>query len=303
MNASYLFRSTLPFCYSKLILSSIDALINLLLLVICLAIGRLYNFGGVIISLMIWFSIAFMIHKVIMQYFGYLIKAGHIAVLTETAMTGRIPPNQLSYGKQKVMERFVTASSFAMVDALISASIKQIQRGIQRLTGFLDFIPGMNQVAALIQYFLELSLGYIDECCLGYTFYRSDQRIFQSACDGVVIYAQNIKALLKNAAKTMGYVLAVMIVFTLLIFVLMALLFRALHWNLLIAAILSWLIAWVLKYAFIDSYILCRTMISYMSLAASTPIQYDLVGKLCSISSKFKQLWSQGHQESDSNYA
>lgn len=80
------------------------------------------------------------------------------------------------------------------MDKLVAGAVKQVQRGIGKAADFLDFIPGLSAVAGLAQYFVELSLGYVDECCLGYTFYQEDESAFKSAADGVVIYAQNWKS-------------------------------------------------------------------------------------------------------------
>jgi len=104
-----------------------------------------------------------------MHYIGYMLKAGHIAVITEAVTTGQVPANQMAYGKKIVLERFATSNIYFAVDKLVNGTMKQIQRGIGKLGNTFDFIPGMKSLTGLAQYFLELSLGYIDECCLGYT--------------------------------------------------------------------------------------------------------------------------------------
>jgi len=231
---------------------------------------------------------------------GYLVKAGHVAVLAETVTTGKVPENQVNYGKEKVKKRFATSNIYFAVDKLVSGSVKQIQRGIEKLGNKLDFIPGMEAVTNVAKFFVELSLGYIDECCLGYTFYKEEQGAFKSACDGVVIYAQNIKELLKNAAKTMLKVFGFMAVVVLIVFVPVGLLFKLLNWSGTIAFLLAIFIAWVVKFAFLDSYILCQSMSSYMALAPNTQITFDLYGKLTKISSSFKKLFEEGKKESPS---
>lgn len=298
MKSGELFRKTLPFCVAKLILGGVTVLISVLALVILLLIGSLFGDGGVGFCILIWCGLTGAVRFAIMHYFGYLVKAGHIAVLAEGAVTGQIPANQVEYGKKKVTERFATANVYFGVDKLVSSAVKQIQRGIEKIGNLLDFIPGMEQIEKLAKFFIELSLGYIDECCLGYTFYKSEQGAFQSACDGVVIYAQNIKHLLKNAAKTMLKVVLLVIVTVIIVFIPVGLLFKLLKWSALIAFLLACFITWVLKFAFLDSYILCQTMASYMEVAPQTEITFDLYGKLCGISSSFKELWNKGKAES-----
>ena len=297
MKAEKLFRKTMPFCMAKLALGAITVLILGVLLAIFAGIGWLFGDIGLLIGFLIWCGSIKVVNLVIMHYFGYLVKAGHIAVLAEAATSGKVPANQVQYGKDKVKERFATANVYFAVDKLVAGAVKQIQKGIQKVSNFLDFIPGMDKVASLAKWFVELSLGYIDECCLGYTFYKAELGAFQSACDGVVIYAQNIKHLLKNAAKTMLKLVLATLAIVLVIFIPTALLFKLLKWNGLIAFILACLIAWVIKFAFLDSFILCQTMAGYMEVAPTTQISYDLYGKLSGMSSSFKELLRKGKAE------
>ena len=156
----------------------------------------------------------------------------------------------------------------------------------------------MGAVAGLAQFFVSISLGYIDECCLGWTFYNKDQGAFKSAADGVVIYAQNWKVLLKDAAKTMLKVILLTVLVALLIFVPIGLLFKLLKWSGFVAFVLALLIAWVVKFAFMDSYIMIQMMASYMSVAPNTVITFDLYSTLCTWSKKFKELFTKGQEES-----
>ena len=155
----------------------------------------------------------------------------------------------------------------------------------------------MDKVADLAKFFVELSLGYVDECCLGYTFYKKEQGAFESACDGVVVYAQNIKKLLGNAAKTMLKVILAVILTVIVIFIPIGLLFRVFDWSGLLAFLISCLLTWVVKFAFLDSFILCQTMAGYMEAAQTTEITFDLYEKLCGLSGKFKELFNKGKEE------
>lgn len=297
MKAGQLFRKTMPFCMAKLVLGAIMVVILGLLLALFAGIGWLFGDTGLVIGFLIWCGLIKVVHLVIMNYMGYLVKAGHIAVLAEAAVTGQVPENQVNYGKDKVKARFVTANAYFALDKLVAGSVKQIQRGIQKVSNFLSFVPGMDKLASLAKFFVELSLGYIDECCLGYTFYKEEQGSFQSACDGVVIYAQNIKHLLKNAAKTMVKLVLAVVGTVLIIFIPVGILFKILKWSGFIAFVLACLIAWVVKFAFLDSYILCQTMAGYMEVAPTTQINFDLYGKLSGMSKSFKELWEKGRAE------
>lgn len=297
MKPGDLFKKTMPFCMAKLALGGVTVLISVILLALLMGLGWLFGEGGMLVCLLIWLGAIGVIRFAIMHYFGYLLKAGHVAVLAEAVTTGAVPGNQVAFGKQCVKERFATANVYFGVDKLVTGAVKQIQRKIGQIENALSFIPGMDKVGSLAKFYVELSLGYIDECCLGYTVYRKNQGAFHSACDGVVIYAQNIGTLLKSSAITLLKVLLLLTGIVLAAFVPVGLIFKLLSWSPLAAFLLALLIAWVVKFALVDSFILCQTMSAYMTAAQNTQITFDLYGMLSGISSDFRKLWEEGQKE------
>ncbi len=130
-------------------------------------------------------------------------------------------------------------------------------------------------------------------CCLGYTFYKNDQNAYKSACDGVVIYAQNWKTLLKNAAMTALTVIVSLLLVTLVAFAIFGGAFRLLGWSGFVAFVLALMLAWTVKYAFIDSWMMVKMMHGYMEVAPKTVITFDLYTKLSGLSGKFRDMFRQ----------
>lgn len=298
MTAKDLFSKTTPFIWAKLLLGLITVGISAVLLVIFMGLGWLFGENGMLLMFCLWLGATGFVRFILLHYFGYLLKAGHVAVIAEACKTGKIPDNQVNYGKAMVTRRFATSNVYFAVDKLVSAAVKQIQNAVGKVGGALDFIPGMGAVTGAAQFFVSISLGYVDECCLGWTFWNQEQGAFKSAADGVVIYAQNWKALLGGAAKTMLKVLLALAAVALAIFVPIGVLFKILHWSPLAAFLLACLVAWVVKFAVMDSYIMIQMMAVYMGVAPNTQITFDLYGKLCNLSSKFKELFQKGQSES-----
>jgi len=292
-----LFSKTLPFIWAKLALGAATVLISVVLLALLMGFGWLFGGTAMLIMFCIWCVAVGIVRFALMHYFGYLVKAGHVAVIAEACMTGQVPEDQVTYGKLMVTERFATSNIYFAVDNLVTAAVKQIQKGIGSLGDALDFIPGMNAISGLAQFFVSIALGYVDECCLGWTFLKTEQGAFKSAADGVVIYAQNWKVLLKDAAKTMVKTILLLALIVLIVFIPIGGLFKILNWSGMLAFLLACLITWVVKFAFMDSYIMIQMMTAYMGVAPDTAITYDLYSKLCGISSKFKELYNKGRQE------
>lgn len=105
-------------------------------------------------------------------------------------------------GKQMVKERFGAANAYYALDRLISGAVSQLQKTVGKLEDVFGNIPGVSAIIDFVQIFIGIALGYIDECCLGYTFIKKEDSAFKAGCDGVVIYFQNVKYLLKSAAVT-----------------------------------------------------------------------------------------------------
>jgi hypothetical protein len=298
LQAGEIFSKTMPFVMAKLFLGIITTGISAALLAVLMGIAWLFGSEGVTgIMLLAWLAATRFVVFILMHYVGYLVKAGHVAVISEAVVTGRVPDDQVAYGKRMVSERFATSNVYFAVDKLVAAAVKQLQGYIQRAGNALDFIPGMESMVKIGKLFVDISLGYIDECCLGYTFYRRDMGAFRSAADGVVIYTQNWKKLLGDAARSTLMVVALLIVITLVVFVVLGLFCKLFGLPGYIAFAIACVIALAIKFAFIDSYILVKMMVSYMSAAPNTTIAFDLYGKLSGASSKFKELYEKGKNE------
>lgn len=297
MTARQIYGKTMVFNWLKLGLSLATVLASVILFVVLMGIGLLFGSGGSTITFILWMAATGIVRFVINHYFGYIVKAGHVAIITAAVTGGRVPTNQIATAKKMVAKRFATANVYFAIDKLVSGAVRQLQGVMDKAGNMLGNIPGMGIIMQIGKLFISISLGYIDECCLGYTFYKKDESAFKSAADGVVIYAQNWKKLLKDAAITTLLVCGIFVAVTLLAFAMIGGIFNILGWNVFVAFILAIFIAAAIKWAFIDSWILVKMMASYMTVAPDTVITFDLYGKLCTLSAKFKALFEQGKQE------
>ena len=303
MKTKDIYFGTMKFVWLKLAMGAAITLASVILLVIFMLLG--YAFGGAGLAFMfgLWMAGTAALYEFAMHYVGYMIKAGHVAVIAEAVTKGQIPDNQFEWGKAAVKSRFVASNVYFAVDRLVSGAVHQLQKGVGAVGNALDFIPGVSVITNILQTFIGIALGYVDECCLGYCFLKKDEGAFKASCDGVVIYFQNSKKLLKDAAITTIIVIVGTIAAWILPFVIFGLIFRALGWNMFIAVILAIMAALFIKAAFIDSYMLVKMMISYMEVAPSTEITYDLYDKLSKLSGKFRSLLGKAKEEGSFNAA
>jgi len=243
------------------------------------------------------------IYRFIRDYINYMIKSAHVAVIADMAVKGGVPEgfNMYNYGVSKVKKFFVASNVLFAVDRLVSGSVKQIQRVFGGIGEFLKFIPGVKALTQIINMFVDIILNYLDECIMGYIFLNEGQNVWKSAADGVVLYAQNWKTILKTGVK----ILAFLLVFFLISFLIFNGVFAGIFNGIdSLESGLATPIAWVmtvvfvlvLKWAILDSIIMIYMMTNYLKVAYGAQPSYDLYGKLQGMSKKFKELFGKSQE-------
>lgn len=299
MTAKEIYWKTMKFNWLKLGLGLATIFIAAILLGMCMLLGMLFGQLGMLVMFLVWIAAVRVVHLFIQHYVGYLVKAGHVAIIAMAVTSGQVPEKQVQVAKDMVAQRFGTANIYFVLDKLVSGAVRQLQNALGRAGNALDFVPGMDAMVKVGKMFIGISLNYVDECCLGYTFYQKEQNAFKSAADGVVIYAQNGKRLLQDAAITTVVIIGSVIGVTLVVFLFFGGLFALLDWPAIVAFVLALLVALVIKVAFIDSWILVKMMSSYMEVAPGTRISLDLYQKLSDLSGKFKELLLKSEEQED----
>lgn len=135
------------------------------------------------------------------EYILYIVKAGHIAVLIELLDGRPIPQGQgqIGYASEIVKSRFVETSVLFAIDQLVKGVLGAIIGLIQGIAALLP-IPGLQNVIGLIRAFLRIAIGFVDEVILGFAIRTNSTNPWASAQTALVLYGQNYKVMLKNAA-------------------------------------------------------------------------------------------------------
>lgn len=152
--------------------------------------------GGVI-----GFGIVGVVMYLAREYILYIVKAGHIAVLVKLLDGEDVPAAraQISFARAEVTRRFAEASVLFGVDQLIKGVLRAIIGLVRGIASFLP-IPGAQQLVSIIRAFLRIAVGFIDEVILAYAIRKGSKNAWDSARAGLILYAQNYKSMLKNAA-------------------------------------------------------------------------------------------------------
>ncbi|MBP6018328.1 MAG: hypothetical protein KA735_02455 [Burkholderiaceae bacterium] len=135
------------------------------------------------------------------EYILYVVKAGHIAVLVQLLDQQPMPEgkSQISYASSVVKQRFAQTSVLFALDQLSKGVIRAVTGLVQGLTSLLP-IPGLAQIMGVVRAFLRIAVGLIDEVILAYAIRTNSNNPWASAQTALVLYSQNAKNMLKNAA-------------------------------------------------------------------------------------------------------
>lgn len=260
-----------------------------------LGLGPLFSpepFSGAFIGAAFGFGMVSLGLYLAREYILYLVKTAHIAVMVELLDGHPVPAgkNQLSFGADFVKSHFATASVLFGVDQLIKAVLRTVFGTINFFTAFLP-VPGLQGLIRMAEGVVRLSLTYVDEIILAYLIRTRTTNPWDSAKEGLVLYAQNYMHFLKNALW-----LAVFLwLFTIAIFVVLvgpAIGFAALlpgqftAWGFVIAALL----AWGLKAAVLEPVaIACLMQVYFKTIAGQRP-DPEWEARLDGASRKFREL-------------
>ncbi len=136
-------------------------------------------------------------------YMLYLVTAGQIAVMVEL-MDGRTLPagiGQLQYGAQAVRARFLQASALFALNEMIHA----VTRTFRAMVSLLP-LPGLDGLSGLLNSFLKVSVGLVDEIILAYALRTRSEDPWEAARHALVLYAQNAGPMMRNAAFLAAFI-------------------------------------------------------------------------------------------------
>lgn len=140
---------------------------------------------------------------IMMRFVSYAYKAGQIAMMTQAITTGKLPEDVIDAGKKVVKERFSTVAAYFAVTGVIKGIFNQIGRGITALGNAVGGDTG-GAIGSTISSVIQTIVAYLCDCCLGWVFYRKDEKAGKATCEGAVLFFKHGKTLMKNLGRVFG---------------------------------------------------------------------------------------------------
>jgi hypothetical protein len=230
-----------------------------------------------------------------------MIKAAHIAVVSEILRSGSLPAgaNQLAWGKERVQARFGEINGMFVVDELVEGVIRAFTNTVYTITAWL---PGdtMRTLVRLVNRVIQYSMTYIDEAVLARSFWVEEVNVWENARDGVALYAMIWKPLLTNAIALMviSYIPSVVgfVIFAAPVGFLVALISPPLAgWAIIFTLILAYLI----KVAVGDAFAMAVMIAAYRRETSDLEPSPEITSRLEGLSEQFRELTQRAQQEAN----
>jgi len=226
------------------------------------------------------------------EYVLYLVKAGHLSALVSIYDGEPIPAGRamVVQATAEVKKRFTESSVLFGLDQLIKGSLKAISGMISTIASLIP-IPYLSSLMSLVNRILRMSLTFTDEVILAYLFRENSKNSWHSARDGLVLYAQNYKHLLKNAVWLSLFTWMLSIVLFVVLLAPAALLVtmtpaESALWPTAIALLL----AWSCKQAILEPLAMHALLQVYFKVIEGQTPDQSMQEKLDKLSTGFRQL-------------
>jgi hypothetical protein len=296
-----LMARSLPYALARFGVLMVASLVTLIWLVVMLGGGAWLSthIAGIfgLVWIVGWALLASFLWGTAVRYLLHLIECGHVAVLTELIMHGRIANGDSSmfvYGRRLVTQRFAEINILFGLHALIRGIVQSVHNTLDYTAEMLP-VPGLESLANLVSRVLSAATRYLDKVIFSYNLARTGTDPWTTSREGLVYYAQNAKPVLKTAiwCVVLEWILVVLLWIALLVPA--ALITLALPHSMresggLATVLIAFLLVGPLRAAFVRPLFLIMMMVRFHASAEGQPINPEWDAQLASVSSQFSSL-------------
>lgn len=262
---------------------------------VLLVYSILYSILGPLAVLFLLVGVAgnWMVFHAARSWLLYTVQAGHVAVLTQIS-SGCLPAGatQESFARDSVKERFANAAELSSAHRLVHRTIEAYNRSLEDKASWVP-IPGMHLFVPAVNFVAQRAASLLDSVVLSLAFVRRDQPLMLVLKDGVVVYAQAFRPLLKLATGLIVFDLlcAGVLVFMLLVVVGLptSMIFR--HWATIrpLAVVVPFVVTYLVRQVVFEPLAITALLVDFQRAAKSAAPDAAVEEKLAAIP-EFAQL-------------
>lgn len=202
MDNKQIYKGTLVFSIKRLLWDIFAFAIIILVAAAGFYVAEMAASKG-LIGLVVGIVIGIIIVAIASHFISYVFKAGQIAMMTKGITDGKLPNNVYDEGKKVVKERFLTVAGYYAATNIIKGIFNEIGRAITALGNAIGGDNG-NAIGGTISGVIQTVVAYLCDCCLGWVFYRKDEKAPKATLEGAVLFFKHGKTLAKNLGRIFG---------------------------------------------------------------------------------------------------
>ena len=202
MNNKDIYKKTLGFSLRRLLWDVFAFIVFAAIVFIGFIIAE-KTAGSGLVGVGIGLIVGLIIVAIMLRFVSYSYKAGQIAMMTKAVVDNKLPENVIDAGKAAVKERFSTVAAYFAITGVIKGIFRQIGRGITAVGKAIGGDAG-GTVGSTVSSVIDTIIAYLCDCCLGWVFYRKDQKAGKATLEGAAIFFKHGKTLIKNLGRIFG---------------------------------------------------------------------------------------------------
>jgi hypothetical protein len=288
---------TMPMIWVRIVANVIKILSALIVVGVFLLVGSimtkssngkfdpsaLYIIAAIVISLLIYF---------INHWAMYLIKAGHVSVISYYMLYGVLPKEgQIEYAMRTVKKHFISTKTGFGFDILIKGATNQGVALFSNIGELLGYFPGMGGLASIMKLFIRTVTSYADEIVIAHICISSDEGdIWKKATDGIVLYVQSWKVIFRASIKVL---IGILVFKTFMLFMMIGILTPHLGEKTFLLQVILAILIWIfLSAVFIEPIVSIIMIKEYLYVTSQCLVSHDFYHNINSCSPKFREIVS-----------
>lgn len=202
MDNKEIYKKTLTFSLRRLLWDTLALIVIVVMSAAGFYLAEKLSSKG-LIGLAIGVMVGALIVAIVSHFVSYVFKAGQIAMMTKAIADGKLPDDVYGEGKKIVKERFLTVAAYYAVTGVIKGIFNELGRAITALGSAVGGDTG-SSIGSAISAIIQTIVSYLCDCCLGWVFYRKDEKATKATLEGAVLFFKHGKTFAKNMGRVFG---------------------------------------------------------------------------------------------------
>lgn len=252
-----------------------------------------------IVGLLIWLVITAAAYVTLNLFVGYKFHAGHMAIITDTVSVNVVPDDMDALAKESTAYRFPSGNEYIAYRNAVKGSIQQLQMQLNTFAENRLRVPVLGQLIRFCQFVIGHALSFTYDLILCYTFWRDGKTLYTSAADGIAVYWDSWKRMMRSVMILAIILIAGLATGFSFIFVIVAVAVSPASGPLAggLAGIVVGYLACEAAKVIIDSHLAIKTLDAFFEEAQYADYNAEEYENMCQYSKKYDKLYRKAVNE------